>query len=213
MDNSPPAALALLDPSWPLTRPIAWPIHHSIGVACVLNILSVAGKDFRRLWAATPQHAVDELFESDAVKALVLAPMAIPRGVGGDYPGGGIEVLKMVAGDEQPELAQGGSHSIAQVLQPAYVHNGGQIRAVHHVDKIFIDRQGRAVGVRLRDGRAWKARRAVVSNSDPRSTMIDMVGEEYLPRTFTERVKDIQCDEFSYFQGYLALKAPVDSPY
>ena len=167
-----------------------------------------AGKDFKRLWQMTPRQVVDELFEHDAVKALVLSQMAIPRGVGLDYPGGGIEVLKMIAGDEKPELARGGSHSIAQVLQRAYVHNGGQIRAVHHVDKILID-DGRAVGVRLRDGREWKARLAVVSNSDPYSTFVEMVGEDYLPRTFIERVKDILVDEFSYFQVHLALKAPV----
>ncbi|MGE5216655.1 MAG: phytoene desaturase family protein [Chloroflexota bacterium] len=167
------------------------------------------GKEFKRLWRMTPRQVVDELFESDSVKTLVLSQMTIPRGVGPDYRGGGIEVLKMVAGDEKPELARGGSHSIAQVLQRAYVHAGGQIRAVHHVEKILVDDNGRATGVRLRDGREWKARLAVVSNTDPYSTLIDMVGEDYLPRTFIERVKDIQTDEFSYFQVHLALKAPV----
>jgi phytoene dehydrogenase-like protein len=166
------------------------------------------GRDFKRLWRLTPRQVVDELFESDAVKTLVLSQMAIPRGVGLDYASGGIEVLKMIAGDEKPELARGGSHSIAQVLQRAYVHNGGQIRAVHHVEKILVD-DGRAAGVRLRDGREWKARLAVVSNSDPYATFVEMVGEDYLPRTFIERVKDIKCDEFSYFQVHLALKAPV----
>jgi phytoene dehydrogenase-like protein len=167
------------------------------------------GKEFRRLWQRTPRQVVDEFFESDAVKTLMLAQMAIPRGVALDYVGGGIEVLKMIAGDEKPELARGGSHSIAQVLQRAYVHAGGQIRAVHHVEKILVDNRGKAVGVRLRDGREWKARLAVVSNSDPYSTLVEMVGEEYLPRTFVERVKDIKLDEFSYFQIHLALKAPV----
>jgi beta-carotene ketolase (CrtO type) len=167
------------------------------------------GQEFKRLWQLTPRQVVDELFESDAVKTLVLSQMAIPRGVGVDYGGGGIEVLKLIAGDEKPELARGGSHSIAQVLQRGYVHNGGQIRAVHHVDKILVDDDGRAVGVRLRDGREWQARLAVVSNSDPYSTFVEMVGEDYLPRTFVERVKDIQLDEFSYFQVHLALKAPV----
>ena len=166
------------------------------------------GKNFRRLWQMTPGQAVDELFENDRVKTLVLSQMAIPRGVALDYPGGGIEVLKMIAGDEKPELARGGSHSIAQVLQRAYVHSGGQIRAVHHVEKILVEDR-RAVGVRLRDGREWKARVAVVSNSDPYSTFVDMVGEDELPRTFVERVKDIQVDEFAYFQLHLALKAPV----
>ncbi|HMA80628.1 MAG TPA: NAD(P)/FAD-dependent oxidoreductase [Candidatus Binatia bacterium] len=168
-----------------------------------------AGKEFKRLWQMTPRQVVDELFESEPVKTLVLSQMAIPRGVGLDYFAGGIEVLKMIAGDEKPELARGGSHAIAQVLQRAYVHSGGQIRAVHHVEKILVDGNGRAAGVRLRDGREWKARLAVVSNTDPYSTLIDMVGEGYLPRTFIERVKDIQLDEFSYFQVHLALKAPV----
>ena len=178
------------------------------GAALQMLDTEPAGKDFKRLWQMTPRQVVDELFEHDAVKTLVLSQMAIPRGVGLDYPGGGIEVLKMIAGDEKPELARGGSHSIAQVLQRAYVHNGGQIRAVHHVEKIIVD-EGRAVGVRLRDGREWKARLAVVSNSDPYSTLVEMVGENYLPRTFIERVKDIKLDEFSYFQVHLALKAPV----
>ncbi len=167
-----------------------------------------AGGDFKRLWQRTPRQVVDELFENAEVKTLVLSQMAIPRGVGLDYAGGGIEVLKMIAGDENPELARGGSHSIAQVLQRAYVHSGGQIRAVHHVERILVD-EGRAVGVHLRDGREWKARLAVVSNADPYSTLVEMVGEDYLPRTFIERVKDIQGDEFSYFQVHLALKAPV----
>src|ERR671919_2020575 len=166
------------------------------------------GRDFRRLWRMTPAQAVDELFENDRLKSLVLSQMAIPRGIAVDYPGGAIEVLKLIAGDEKPELARGGSHSIAQVLQRAYVHSGGQIRAVHHVDKILME-NGRAAGVRLRDGREWKARIAVVSNADPYSTLIDMVGEDCLPRTFVERVKGIQVDEFSYFQVHVALKAPV----
>jgi len=166
------------------------------------------GGDFKRLWKMTPRQLVDELFESDEVKALVLSQMAIPRGVALNYEGGGIEVLEMIAGDEKPELARGGSHSIAQVLQRAYVHNGGQIRAVHHVEKILIA-NGRAVGVRLRDGREWNAWVAVVSNVDPYATFIEMVGEENLLRSFTERIESIELDEFSYFQVHLALKAPV----
>lgn len=167
-----------------------------------------AAVDFKRLSAMTPEEVVDELFENDAIKALVLSQMAIPRGVGIDYQGGGVEVLKMIAGDEKPELARGGSHSIAQVLQRAYVRNGGQIRAVHHVEKILVE-NGRATGVRLRDGREWKARLAVISNVDPYSTFIEMVGEDKLSNDFVEKIKAIQLDEFSYFQVHLALKAPV----
>ena len=166
------------------------------------------GEGFKRMWRMTPRQVVDELFESDAVKTFVLSQMAIPRGVGVDYEGGGIELLRLIAGDEKPELARGGSHSIAQVLQRAYVQNGGQIRAVHHVEKI-LTKNGRAVGVRLRDGREWQAKLAVVSDVDPYSTFIEMVGEDNLSKNFIERIKSIEPDEFSYFQVHLALKAPV----
>jgi phytoene dehydrogenase-like protein len=181
---------------------------HSNGEASQKLESDPAGKDFVRLWQLTPRQAVDELFENDAVKTLVLAQMAIPRGIALDYEGGGIEVLKMIAGDENPELARGGSHSIAQVLQRAYVRNGGQIRAVHHVENILVE-NGRAVGVRLRDGREWSAKLAVISNVDPYSTFVDMVGEKKLPKPFMEQIKSIELDEFSYFQVHLALKAPV----
>ena len=125
----------------------------------------------------------EHLFESEAVRTLVLSQMAIPRGWALDYEGGGREVLALIAGDERPQLARGGSHSIAQVLQRAYVMHGGQIRALHHVDRILVE-DGRAAGVRLRDGREWKARLAVVSNVDPHGTFIDMVGEEHLDDGF-----------------------------
>ncbi|MBI2361551.1 MAG: NAD(P)/FAD-dependent oxidoreductase [Deltaproteobacteria bacterium] len=167
-----------------------------------------AAKDFRRLASLTPRQVVDELFESEGVKTLILSQMAIPRGVGLDYEGGGIEVLKLIAGDEKPELARGGAHSIAQVLQRAYVRSGGQIRAVHHVEKIVVE-NGRAAGVRLRDGRQWKARVAVVSNVDPYSTFVEMIGEDKLSKDFVDKVKAIEPDEFSYFEIHLALKAPV----
>src|SRR5213076_2019209 len=68
---------------------------------------------------------------------------------------------------------------------------------------------GQAAGVRLRDGREWNARLAIVSNVDPYSTFIEMMGEDKLPNTFAAKIKSIEPDEFSYFQVHLALKAPV----
>jgi phytoene dehydrogenase-like protein len=167
-----------------------------------------AGKEFRRLAELKPRQVVDELFENVAVKTFILSQMAIPRGVAVDYEGGGVEVLKLIAGEEKPELARGGSHSIAQVLQRAYVRCGGQIRALHHVEKILVEK-GRAVGVGLRDGREWKAKLAVVSGADPYSTFMEMIGADGLPDDLVDRIKAIETDEFSYFELHLALKAPV----
>lgn len=167
-----------------------------------------AREEFLRLCAMTPRQVVDRLFENDVVKTLVLSQMAIPRGVATDYEGAGAEVLLMIAGDERPMLTRGGIHEIAQVLQRAYVHNGGQIRAMHHVERILVE-QGRAVGVRLRDGREWRARLAVVSDVDPHTTFLEMVGEDRLPREFAEKLRALQYDEYSYFQVHLGLRSRV----
>ena len=68
----------------------------------------------------TPRQVVDELFESDAVKTLVLvADGDSARRRHRLSAAAASKCLKMIAGDEKPELARGGSHSIAQVLQRA----------------------------------------------------------------------------------------------
>lgn len=166
------------------------------------------GKEFVRFARMSAAKLTKALFTSEVVQTLVLSQMAIPRGWALDYEGGGCEVLALIAGDESPQLARGGSHSIAQVLQRAYVKSGGQIRALHHVEKVLVER-GRAIGIRLRDGREWKARLAVVSNIDPFGTFIEMVGENYLEEEFVRAVRAIEVDEYSYFQVHLALKAPL----
>ena len=115
----------------------------------------------------------------------------------------------MIAGDEKPELARGGAHSIAQVLQRAYVHNGGQIRAVHHVERILVDDDGARRACACATGasgrRAWRSFRMAIHTR--RSSRWS--ARRICRGRFIERVKDIQVDEFSYFQVHLALKAPV----
>ena len=58
--------------------------------------------------------------------------------------------------DTDPLLHRRVAFAEAQLLQRAYVGNGGQIRSVHHVETILVNDEGRATGVRLRDGREWR---------------------------------------------------------
>ena len=123
----------------------------------------------------TPLQVSTNCSKAHAVKTLILSQMAIPRGVALDYAGAGIELLKMMAG-VKPELARGGSHTIAQVWHRGYVHSGGQIRAVHHVDKNPRRRRRAWVCVARRE--RVEGALSGVSNSDPYSTLIEMVGED-----------------------------------
>ncbi len=55
------------------------------------------------------------------------------------------------------------------------------------VDKILVEK-GEAVGVKLLDGTKIMSKKSVITNSNPVSTFIDMVGEEHLDEAFGTRI-------------------------
>jgi phytoene dehydrogenase-like protein len=65
------------------------------------------------------------------------------------------------------DFPKGGSGAIVDALVRAiHQHSTSHVHVNSHVDAILVE-QGRAVGVRLQNGRVLRARRAVVSNADP----------------------------------------------
>ena len=165
------------------------------------------GKNFDRLWHMTPRQVVDELFESDAVKTLVLSQMTIPRGVAFDYSGGGVEVLKMIAGDEKPELARGGSTRSPRYCS-AHTSTAAARFAPCTTSKRFSSKNGRAVGVGLRDGREWKLDWRWCPIAIPTRLSSTWWGKMSC-RHVCRAGQRHQVDEFAYFQLHVALKAPV----
>merc|ERR1719502_2139376 len=58
---------------------------------------------------------------------------------------------------------------------------GGQLQMNAHVDQILVE-EGRAVGVRLKNGKVVRARKAVVSNATPFDTVKMLGDSETLPQ-------------------------------
>jgi phytoene dehydrogenase-like protein len=62
---------------------------------------------------------------------------------------------------------------------------GGKIQLNAHVDEIMVE-DGRAVGVRLKNGKVIKAKKAVVSNATPFDTVKMLGTEQELPQGVTK---------------------------
>lgn len=165
---------------------------------------------FGRLSAAargrTPMEVLDEYFDNDAVKALVLAHLAVPRGIGFDYAGAGPLVPLAVGLAAENRLAAGGAHELAQALWSACIGGEGDVWDSTEVKRILVE-DGRALGVEVSGGRRIGAR-AVISSIDLQSTFLELLEEAHVPPTLARRVREFEADEYSLFTVHLALREP-----
>ncbi|MBI4455314.1 MAG: NAD(P)/FAD-dependent oxidoreductase [Acidobacteria bacterium] len=167
---------------------------------------SQEGMEWLRIGRMTPREVVDEWFENDHVKALVLHHLPVPRGILPDYAGIGAVVPLVISQVEHSQLALGGSHITAHALWRALLANGGEATSLTQVQKILVE-NGSAVGVECDDGQQYFAP-VVVSAVDLKQTFLKMLGEDKLDAGLVERVKRFRHDEFSIFAVHMALREP-----
>ncbi|MDP8257452.1 MAG: FAD-dependent oxidoreductase [Candidatus Alcyoniella australis] len=82
---------------------------------------------------------------------------------------------------------EGGSATITEGLAQVFLENGGSLRLNTTATKIVIQ-DGRAVQVQTADDACYNTR-YVVSNANAWSTLLGMVGEEYLPADYVQKLK------------------------
>ena len=70
----------------------------------------------------------------------------------------------------------GGTEEIGKTMVRGLEKHGGKLQMNAHVDQILVE-EGRAVGVRLKNGNVVKAKKAVVSNATPFDT-VKMLGDQ-----------------------------------
>ncbi|MBI5966412.1 MAG: NAD(P)/FAD-dependent oxidoreductase [Deltaproteobacteria bacterium] len=168
---------------------------------------SPEGLDFLRMGRLSPKDVLDEYFENEHVKALILHQLPVPRGIVPDYHGLGTVIPLTVSQVEHSQLCIGGSHVLAHALWRAFFANGGMALGFHHVTKIRIE-NGEAKGVETLGGERFIARRLVASAVDLKQTFLDLVGEENLEEGLLKKIKNFKFDEFSLFGVHLALNEP-----
>jgi phytoene dehydrogenase-like protein len=97
---------------------------------------------------------------------------------------------------------EGGTDRLIKLMHEEMLRSGVDVRIKCDVEKILV-RGGRVTGVRV-NGREIGAR-SVVSNSNLKTTIFDLVGKEHFDRVFCEEAQAVRLNNSSC-QVYMALK-------
>ena len=136
------------------------------------------GQELMELVEQSPLQIITDNFENDQVRALLLYTSCM-WGLDPRETGVGMFVALMLERGANKCYCDGGSHKFAGSLAREIVSNGGTIVDAAEVTEILME-NGRAVGVRLAEGRTLRAK-VVMSTLDPHTTFLDLVGAENLP--------------------------------
>ena len=155
----------------------------------------------------TSQQVAYDLFESDYLRTLFMRSCMTSSGV---FPNDCIGVYKilhtlgLILSWEPASIAVGGTHAITHALQRAFSSMGGEFVVETAVSSAIIQ-DGKAVGVRLKDGREIATRHLVVSDLNTTQTVLQLIGEEHVPSKIAHRAKNILRDRAQLFWGNFAL--------
>jgi phytoene dehydrogenase-like protein len=159
------------------------------------GIRNLGRKDMYRVLRWGPMAAADlvsEFFDSELLRGTIAA-----RGIFGTFlgpwsAGSALVLLIRAAGDPLPagstQFAQGGTGAITQAMAVAARAAGAEINTAADVAQIRI-KDGVATGVVLANGDEISAR-AVISNADPKRTLLKLVDPTHLSPDFVQKAKN-----------------------
>ena len=154
----------------------------------------------------TSQQLAYELFESEELRTLsIRAPMTSFGGAPDDVIGlhGLVHSLGLVLSWEPAAIAKGGSQSVTNALQKAFTEMGGEFFVRSEVVKLLME-NGKAKGIRLKDGTEIEAKSLVVSDLSALQT-VQLIGEEHLDSKIVRRVKNIRYNRHNVIWAVLAM--------
>jgi len=154
----------------------------------------------------TSQQLAYDLFESEELRTLsIRASMTSFGGAPDDVIGlhGLVHSLGLVLSWEPAAIAKGGSQSVTNALQKAFTEMGGEFFVRSEVVKLLME-DGKAKGIRLKDGTEIVAKSLVVSDLSALQT-IQLIGEEHLDRKIVRRVKNIRYNRHNVIWAVLAM--------
>src|SRR5436305_5707319 len=90
---------------------------------------------------------------------------------------------------EEVLICVGGSQGLANGLRKAFEGAGGVVQTSSDVKRILVC-GNRATSVELAVGTKLDAAKAVITNVEPKKSLLGMVGEEHLQPAFATRVRN-----------------------
>jgi phytoene dehydrogenase-like protein len=162
------------------------------------SIRNLGKKDLYRVLRWGPMAAADlvaEFFESEPLRATIAA-----RGIFGTFlgpwsAGSALVLMLRAAGDPTPagsvQFPLGGAGAITAAMAAAATQAGVEIRTNAEIAEIRV-KDGVATGVVLASGEEISAR-AIVSNADPKHTLMHLVDPAHLSPDFVQKIKNYRC--------------------
>jgi phytoene dehydrogenase-like protein len=181
-------------------------------------------KDLYRLLRWGPMAVADlvaEFFETELLRAMIAARGIFGTALGPWSAGSSLVLLIRAAGDSHPAgsstFAMGGAGAITQSMAAAAKEAGAEIRTGADVKEVRV-KDGAANGVVLSDGEEISAK-AVISNVDPRRTLLKLVDPTHLTPDFVMKLQNYRMPgtvakvnlALSALPEFTALKGSEDS--
>jgi phytoene dehydrogenase-like protein len=154
-------------------------------------------KDMYRLLRWGPMAVADlvaEFFDTELLRATIAARGIFGTAMGPWSAGSSLVLLIRAAGDPHPAgssfFAIGGAGAITQAMSAAAKEAGAEIRTSVEVKEVRI-KDGAATGVVLTNDEEISAK-AVISNADPRRTLLTLVDPTHLTPDFVMKLQNIR---------------------
>jgi len=163
------------------------------------------GRELFEITEKSPEQVINELFEEEHVKTLMLYITGL-WGLEYDVNGVGYLIPLYINRATNYRLVVGGTHRLASALIQFILENGGLTLNSQRIKRIVVE-NGAAKGVEMEDGTIIEADKAVVSTLDPHQTFLTLVGEEHLSTDFVENTKAWMWETESLNVVHLALEA------
>src|SRR5215510_4661052 len=165
------------------------------------------GRDFLATTRQQPLDLVEELFQNEHVRLLMLFKISLfgtwlTDTLSKTSPMG--SVIRAFDLQTGYQLCQGGSFNLARGLMETFIAAGGGFASQAHVERIIIE-GGRATGIVLADGRTVRARACVASTIDMHQTFETLIGRDQLPENFLRKLDGFQYTPWTIFGLHLAL--------
>jgi len=148
--------------------------------------------EFLRVAAMNMYDVLEEVFVDERLKGALAADAVLGHHMGPRSPGTVLTWLSRLYGELNGPLSVvcGGRTQLGHALLQAAEASGASVRLGAKVKKILVEK-GKAFGVEMEDGELIKAK-LIISNADPRSTFLDLVGAPELDAMFAQRVSQIR---------------------
>jgi phytoene dehydrogenase-like protein len=156
---------------------------------------SEALEGLKVLMFSSVSELLDEYFESEYVKAAICPRGLIGTMVGPKSPGSAYVLGHHVIGGSSGETGiwgylKGGMGALSEAIARSAESFGAEIVRNAEVERIVV-KDGEANGIELSNGTKIRAG-IVVSNADPKQTLLRLVGRENLDQDFVKKVEKIK---------------------